>query len=309
MGHKTKGSTLFVTLEPCCHQGRTPPCTKAIIAAGIKEVVIAAKDANPLVGGKGIKALERAGIKVTVGIRADVAEAFYQGFFFAIKHKRPLIILKIAQSLDGKINSAAGIETAITSEESKAWVHAMRAHVDAVLIGGKTLRIDNPQLTPRKVVGPVPEAIVVSRRGPFPLGSHLFAKNRKAKTLVLAEDFSSTLPDWVGQIKIESDPVATLLKLFEKQGYHSVLVEGGPEIWSLLINAGLCDSLFVLTAPVILANGERWDTHLTPHMQRQVRRDLPQHMPQDWGKALKFRNFATLGKDFLVEFVNSKTME
>lgn len=304
-GAKARGSTLYVTLEPCCHQGRTPPCTLAVIAAGVKEVVIAAQDANPLVGGKGIRALKRAGIKVRVGLRADEAAAFYRGFFFRVKYGRPLILLKIAQSLDGRINGGPGEETSITGEESKAWVHALRAHVDAVVIGGRTLRVDNPRLTPRKVSGPIPEAVVLSRQGPFPANAHLFAKGRGAKTVVLCES-AEGLPPWVDRALLSPPPssltrpaqprlpnpaLASLLALFKERGYHSVMIEGGREIWSLFLNAGLWDSLYILTAPKLLPQGERWDMDLA----------------RDWGKSLKFRNFASFGKDYLADFGNSES--
>jgi len=313
-GAKARGSILYVTLEPCCHHGRTPPCTLAVIAAGVKEVVIAAKDANPVVGGKGIQALRRAGILVRLGLRAEEAAAFYRGFFFRIQNGRPLILLKIAQSVDGRINARPGEETPITGEESKAWVHALRAHVDAVLIGGRTLRVDDPKLTPRKVAGPVPEAVVLSRRGPFPPNAHLFAKGRPAKTVVVCES-DRDLPRWVDRVLLsptstkrriplqektsqsasktrDKDRVlATLLALFKDRGYHSVMVEGGRELWSLFLNAGLWDSLYILTAPIVLPEGERWDAELA----------------QDWGKSLKFRNFASFGRDYWVDFGNSES--
>ncbi len=306
-----QGSTLYVTLEPCCHHGRTPPCTDAIIAAGIKEVVIAIKDPNPKVGGKGIAALRKAGIIVRLGIESELAEEFYRGFFFYIQHGRPLIYLKIAQSIDGRINAEPGKKTAITGKEFQTWTHELRTIVDAIAITGQTLRIDNPDLTPRLVKGHNPEVVVLSRKGALPPASKVFAKGRKSATVVLSEKFSQ-LPPWIdknilaksdlkgasreaskGAIKARptgNQTIEALLQLFKTRGYHSVLIEGGPALWALFLNSGVWDSLFIATAPIVLPQGERWD----------------RLMAKDWGKSLKFRNFATFGKDFLAEFGNSE---
>jgi diaminohydroxyphosphoribosylaminopyrimidine deaminase/5-amino-6-(5-phosphoribosylamino)uracil reductase len=290
-GAKARGSTLYVTLEPCSHHGRTPPCVDAVIAAGIGKVVIAIQDENPLVGGKGIRALRKAGIDVRIGLMEEEAAELYAGFFFRIAHGRPKIILKIAQTLDGRINLEPGEEISITGEEARAWVHGLRARVDAVMIGGRTLRGDNPQLTPRLIKGAtVPEAVILSRKGPFSENAHLFAKNRGAKTTVVSETRLG-LPVWVDHVPTKefSDKngiLKAILGLFEQRGYHSVLVEGGSEMWALFLNAGLWDSLFILTAPSVFSQGDRWDAGLG----------------QDWGKSLKFRKLTPFGSDFLTEF-------
>ncbi|MDB5049960.1 MAG: riboflavin biosynthesis protein RibD [Fibrobacteres bacterium] len=289
-GEKAEGSTLYVTLEPCGHHGRTPPCVDAIIKAGIRKVVIAIQDANPLVGGQGIRALRDAGIEVAVGLMEEEAALFYEGFFYRITHGRPLILLKIAQSLDGRINSRPGVETAITGEASRKWTHGLRSLADAVVITGRTLRADDPDLTPRLVQGPAPEVVVLSRRGPFPAEAKIFSKDRNAKTLVLGES-GAGLPAWVEHVAAEgapsaSDPLASLLALFDKRGYHSVLIEGGRELWTLFLQSGKWDKLYVLTAPQIFPEGDRWDTGLA----------------RDWGKSLKFRNLTPFGSDFLTEF-------
>jgi diaminohydroxyphosphoribosylaminopyrimidine deaminase/5-amino-6-(5-phosphoribosylamino)uracil reductase len=290
-GAKARGSTLYVTLEPCSHHGRTPPCVDAVIAAGVGKVVIAIRDENPLVGGKGISALRKAGIDVRVGLMEAAAAELYEGFFFRIAHGRPKILLKIAQTLDGRINLEPGEEISITGEESRAWVHGLRARVDAVMIGGRTLRGDNPQLTPRLIkVAAIPEAVILSRKGPFSENAHLFAKHRGAKTTVVAETRHG-LPDWVDHVPTKeftdkNGILKAILGLFEQRGYHTVLVEGGSEMWALFLNAGLWDSLFILTAPSVFSQGDRWDAGLG----------------QDWGKSLKFRKLTPFGSDFLTEF-------
>lgn len=290
-GKKAKGATLYVTLEPCCHHGKTPPCSDALIAAGLKKVVVSVRDRNPLVGGQGIKQLRSAGIEVREGLAAEEGEEFYEGFFFRITHGRPQIILKIAQSVDGRINARPGEETAITGDKARVFTHRLRSRADAVMIGAGTLRCDNPDLTPRlfpQASGPGPEAVVLSRQGPLPLEARLFAQDRKAKTWVLSAE-PVALPAWVGQERIRGEgkqAMEGILTAFKARGYHSVLVEGGPKVWSLFLDSGVWDRLFIVTAPRILPEGDRWDTDLA----------------KGWGKSLKFRKFSSLGEDYLAEF-------
>src|SRR5690606_13552012 len=187
-------------------------------------------------------------------------------------------------------------ETAITGEKARLWTHALRSRVDAVLIGGRTLRVDDPDLTPRLAGGPIPEAVVLSR-GPFKPEARLFARGGPAKTWV-AGPGREGLPTWVEHFPMEAnrtgkeadrpakETVAALLSLFEQRGYHAVLVEGGREVWALFLKAGICDSLFILTAPKLLPGGEKWDSGLGQH----------------WGKSLNFHNLTALGNDFLAEF-------
>jgi diaminohydroxyphosphoribosylaminopyrimidine deaminase / 5-amino-6-(5-phosphoribosylamino)uracil reductase len=289
-GKRARGSTLYVTLEPCSHHGRTPPCTDALIAAGVRRVFAAARDPNPLVRGKGLRALRRAGVVVNLGLLGAEAADFYAGFFFYITRGRPAILLKVAQSLDGRINARPGERTKITGSAAKKWTHSLRAKVDAVLIGGRTLRCDDPDLTPRLAKGGHPETVILSRHGPFPLSSKLFTRGRKAKTLVLSES-RGKLPGWVCHEPLipgagNSAVIAQLLALFTKRGYHSVLVEGGRDLWALFLNAGICDSLYIFTAAKMYPQGERWDSALDP----------------GWGKSLKFRKFTPFGDDTLLEF-------
>jgi diaminohydroxyphosphoribosylaminopyrimidine deaminase / 5-amino-6-(5-phosphoribosylamino)uracil reductase len=294
-GGKAKGATLYVTLEPCCHHGKTPPCTDALIEAGIKKVVVATRDRNPLVGGQGLKRLRAAGIEVREGLGGEEAEDFYEGFFFRVTHGRPQIILKIAQSVDGRINGRPGEQTAITGDKARVFTHKLRSRVDAVLIGGGTLRCDDPDLTPRllpQATGCGPEAVVLSRQGPFPPESRLFARDRKAKTLVLSVQ-AEPLPPWVEQDRVHGEgkqAVEGILAAFKARGYHSVLVEGGPKVWALFLDTGLWDRLCLITAPVALPEGQRWDADLS----------------RGWGKSLKFRKFSSLGEDYLAEFGRSE---
>jgi diaminohydroxyphosphoribosylaminopyrimidine deaminase/5-amino-6-(5-phosphoribosylamino)uracil reductase len=285
-----QGATLYVTLEPCSHHGRTPPCTRALIEAGVSKVVAACPDPNPLVSGRGFTTLRRAGITVETGLQRDreKAEAFYAGFFFWIRHGRPRIVLKIAQSLDGRINAAPGVETPLTGQEARAFAHSLRASADAILIGGKTLRVDNPDLTPRLTGGSPPQVLVLSGRRSLDLSAKVFARKRRFATVILSSQAPWNLPEWVDHAPLREggNLVPELRRVFRERGYHEVLVEGGRGVWTPFLNAGLCDVLNVVTAPVWHPRGEPWGKDLRP----------------GWAKPLEFHRFTPLGQDSLAEF-------
>ncbi len=313
--------TLYVTLEPCCHFGKTGPCTQAIISAGISRVVISVTDPNPRVNGKGIKELQKAGIQVEWGLLAEQGEEFYQSFRFFIQNGRPEIILKIAQSLDGKINAGSELQTPITGIESQKWLHQFRTRLDAVLVGGATFRIDNPSLTSRLVKGPSPDALILSKGKPGwndlkSIESKLFQASEFRKTIVFspqnAKKLQPSLPPWVearqlsvrpasktqvtskksglsSQSKMDQQQVQiaqNLLRIFTEMNYHSVMVEGGRQLWAIFLNSGLWDRLFILTAPTILSKGEAWTEPLR----------------KGWEQSLQFHKFVTLGDDYMAEF-------
>ncbi len=296
-GSAAKGATLYVTLEPCCHFGKTPPCTLALIAAGVKRVVAACADPNSKVSGKGFSQLRKSGVDVRTGLLEDRGEEFYEGFFFYIRHGRPKIVLKIAQSPDGRLNARPGVETAITNAKSRAFGHALRARADAILIGGETLRRDDPELTPRLVKGPVPEALVLTRKRNWDAGYRLFKRNRPSRSVMLSPREIRGLPAWVDQVRLPLSQgkktadakkalAKALLKVFREKGYHMVLVEGGRSVWAPFLNAGLCDVLYLFTGPKPLPKGDRWNAGLVP----------------GWVKSLEFHRFTAFGSDILAEF-------
>ncbi|HEX2613732.1 MAG TPA: bifunctional diaminohydroxyphosphoribosylaminopyrimidine deaminase/5-amino-6-(5-phosphoribosylamino)uracil reductase RibD [Fibrobacteria bacterium] len=284
------GSTLYVTLEPCAHFGRTPPCARALVEAGVRKVVAACEDPNPKVAGKGFEELRRAGIEVVTGVLREQAEEFYAPFFFYMRHGRPRIVAKIAQSLDGRINAAPGRETAITGKEARRFAHALRARADAILIGGSTLRIDDPDLTPRLTGGAAPHALVLTRRRRLDPKLRVFAAGRKSGTTVLSAHASTGLPDRIGHFRLAREGgkplVDQLMGFFAERGYHEVLLEGGRGVWSPFLEAGLCDILHVVTASVLLPGGEAWSAGLAPR----------------WAKPLEIHRFTPLGQDILAEF-------
>ncbi len=289
---RIRGATLYVTLEPCSHFGRTAPCARALIEAGVAKVVAACPDPNPKVSGKGFAMLRRAGITVEIappGSPARVrAETFYAGFFFWVANGRPRIIVKIAQSLDGRINARAGEETALTGEEARLFTHGLRAHADAVLVGGATVRIDDPDLTPRLTGGRPAQILVLTRGRKLDLKRQVYSRNRGAKTVVISPEIPQNLPKWVDHVALRRKKplVRELLAVFAARGYHEVLVEGGRAVWSPFLNAGLCDALHLVTAPMLLPQGEPWGKDLRPA----------------WVKPLEFHRFTPLGSDILAEF-------
>ena len=292
-GEKSTGATLYVTLEPCSHHGRTPPCVDAVIAAGVTRVVAACPDPNPKVAGRGFETLRRAGITVEVGLGRERAEAFYAGFFHWVRTGRPRIVVKIAESLDGRINASPGRKTALTGAEALAYAHELRARADAILVGGKTLRVDDPDLTPRLISpaggGPAPEVLVLSRHAPPAATPRVFAPGRTSGTRWGSPRRPRNLPDHVGYFPVnaQGSPTAALLTLFRERGYHEVLVEGGRGVWTPFLNEGLCDMLALVTAPVRMPAGEAWSEGLHP----------------GWVKPLEFHRFTPLGRDTLTEFV------
>ena len=291
-GSKARGAELFVTLEPCSHFGRTPPCTQALVESGIGRVYVACIDPNPLVGGKGLKHLAQAGIEVIEMDLPDEVEKLYGGYFFKTLQGRPKIILKIAQSLDGKINARAGKRTAISGSEALKYGHELRVQCDAVVCGAETLRIDDPNLYPRLTEGPNPDAVILAGAGKLPRRAQVFSKIRTTRTIVLS-GIKHDLPNWVQQpLGTGSSPYLKARKVVNELGklnYHSVLVEGGTEIWRLFLKSGIWDELHVITSPAIFPKGQFAFQSLT-----------------SWGSGAQFHNFAVLGKDIVWVLDNLK---
>ena len=167
-GRHSAGATLYVTLEPCSTQGRTPPCTDAIIAAGVRRVVVAVRDPNPRHAGRGLIVLRRKGIEIHEGVVADQATELLRPFAKWIQHKTPYVTLKLAMTLDGRIADAQGRSQWITGPAMRGAVHALRRRVDAILVGRETAAIDDPNLLPRPARGRQPFRVVVDSRGRLP---------------------------------------------------------------------------------------------------------------------------------------------
>lgn len=262
-GKDARGATLYVTLEPCCHHGSTGPCTEAIVKAGIKKVVVGIVDQNPLVRGKGIKALKKAGLSVSVENSQTIAKQ-NEIFFKFIKSKRPFVLLKIASSLNGKITSPVGSRSRLTDTHALREVHKLRNEYQAVLVGIGTALIDDPLLNCR-LEGNVkqPIRIVVDSRGRLPLDSRL-VRTADADKVILAttervskgrrREFAKTGIELIycsateeGQVNIDD-----LFKRLGERAITSVLVEGGAALNEELLSKDLVDKMVVFIAPVIL---------------------------------------------------------
>ncbi len=229
-----KSAVLFVTLEPCSTVGRTGPCTDAIIQAGVRQIVIGAPDPNPQHSGRGIDMLKTAGLDVRSGILAEECSALNEAYNKWITTGRPFVIAKCGMSLDGRLSRPPGETRWITSAASRRRAHQLRAQVDAILIGGKTLRADNPRLTIRGVRGAKqPWRVVLSRSGPLPREAHLFADRFAQRTMVCrAKNLELVLRD-----------------LGEKE-ITSVLIEGGGEILGHALDLRLVDKVQIYVGPM-----------------------------------------------------------
>ncbi len=240
-GHATRGATLFVTLEPCCTHGRTPPCTDAIQEAGIARVVVAATDPNPAHAGRAYRLLRRAGIQVATGVLAAESSHLNRAFHHWITTGQPWVIAKAAFSLDGKMTRPDG-ERWLTSAATRRDVHRLRAQVDAILVGAGTARADNPALTVRGVRGtpPQPWRVVVTRSGRLPDTLQLFHDAHKNRTLVFQRK------SW-----------PHILADLGKRGITSLLVEGGGAVLNDLARKNLVNEVVCYYAPLHFGGDRR----------------------------------------------------
>ncbi len=258
-GPLAKGATAYVTLEPCAHEGQTPPCATALVKADVARVVIALADPDPRVSGRGVQILKAAGIEVTEGVLADEAEQDHAGFLLRITKRRPFVTLKLASSFDGRIATGTGQSQWITGPHARRLVHAMRARHDAVMVGGGTARTDDPSLTVRDLgMAHQPARVVVSRRIDLPLLGQL-ARSASKIPLVLCHghDADPALKEtWIGlgatllpcaAKGAQLDPVDVLGQLADL-GTTRVFCEGGGGLAASLIEGQLVDRLVGFTA-------------------------------------------------------------
>ena len=268
-GERARGATAYVTLEPCNHWGRTPPCAQALIAAGVARVVIGARDPNRVAAG-GMEALAAAGIAVETGVLADAAGDLVDVFVTGIRAQRAFVQHKMAVTADGRVAATDGTTRWITGAPARQLVHSMRAEADAVLIGSGTALADNPQLDCRdlaEVPRHLPVRVVVDRRVQLPRTSHLAQTGAQA-TLLITDNLarhSSADADALRQQGVEvlfvpplDDWLAEVLRVLFRRGLHHVLCEGGPTLGTALWHAQLVDRLDLLVAPKLLGSGALW---------------------------------------------------
>ncbi len=245
-GSSAKGATAYVTLEPCSHHGKTPPCADALIAAGIARVVVATIDPDPRVAGQGIARLKAAGIQVDVGLAKAPAERLNAGFFLRVGQNRPLYALKTASSLDGRIALSNGDSKWITGPEARQAVQALRARYDAILIGSGTALADDPELTCRLegYEGRPKVRIVLDRRLRLPLTSRLVKSARDIPTWVVTSEVGrkaeALVEAGVDVITAKSDALGLVLA---ERGITRVLVEGGGQVAAAFLKAHMIDQI------------------------------------------------------------------
>jgi len=260
-GDQVRGATAYVTVEPCAHYGRTPPCAKGLVEAGVAKVIVACPDPNPLVAGKGMQILKDAGIEVEVGICEDEAHPLNDGFLKAMATGMPYVRLKIASSLDGRTAMASGESKWITGVEARQDVQHWRAISGAVITGIETVLADDCQLNVRSLNGVddissivQPKRIILDRQGRLPLTTKIL---ENPKTVMVMGPYRQELAD-LGVIQLEIQPLKVLLQqLVQQHQIYDVLVEAGATLSTAFLQAGLVDELISYVAPTLLGQTAR----------------------------------------------------
>jgi diaminohydroxyphosphoribosylaminopyrimidine deaminase / 5-amino-6-(5-phosphoribosylamino)uracil reductase len=298
-GRRVQGATLFVNLEPCAHFGKTPPCADAIVQSGVSKVVIASKDPNPLVNGKGIRRLREAGITVKTGILQKEAELLNEKFFKFMKTGLPFVGIKLAQTIDSRIADIAGTSKWISSKRSRKEVHKLRSEYDAVMVGAKTVFEDDPELTVRFIRRRNPVRVVVDGRMSLPASRKIF-NTTNAPTWLLTSDIAVKKNNRKAQKLItqgvrvlttsashEMNP-ESILKTLAAEGISSVLLEGGAVLIAPFIKYSYADALHLFIAPKILGGG-----------LEGIRFDRPRFLDQHL--KLKVTNLMKIGDEVFLE--------
>ncbi len=270
-GSKAKGADLYTTLEPCDHYGRTPPCSLAILEAGVRRVICASADPNPQVSGKGVARLRRAGVKVLTGVLKEEADTLNRPFFKVMRTKLPWVTLKAAVTLDGKLATATGDSRWVTGEPARAWVHRLRDAVDVILVGANTVRIDDPKLTTRLPGGGGKDAlrVVVDSHLRLSPSYTIFTQRSPARTVIATlEDpegrkarpfLAQGVEVWQVRQKAGLVDLKALLRRIAKNGLNHVLVEGGADMYGSFLRGHLADALALFLAPKLIGSpGLSW---------------------------------------------------
>ncbi len=282
-----KNATVYVTLEPCSHYGKTPPCASMLAQLPIKRVVVGHKDPNTKVNGKGISILREKGIVVDVGILEEECERLNEYFIHHQLYKRPFVTLKIAQTLDGYLAAPDGDSQWISGKKSRELVHRWRAQMDAVLIGRNTAFVDDPSLTVRHVKGRQPKRIVLDGPYELPRELKLFSDKHEEKTTIITWNKKASATDADPMLKVmqhnyfrgeviqvgKKDGHVNLRDAFQElgnRGINSVLVEGGQSLTSALLTYNLVDKIELFVAPKLLGGGTRSIINLGINKMRDI---------------------------------------
>ncbi len=298
-GAAARGATAYVTLEPCAHTGKTPPCAQALIEAGLSRVVVALQDPDPRVAGRGLEMLRGAGVDVTLGVLKDEAQADHIGFLNRITKARPMVTLKLAMSMDGRIALSNGQSQWITGPQARRAVHALRASHDAVLVGAGTARADAPSLTVRDLgVTHQPVRVVVSSGLDLPQSGPLFETCDEAPVWMIcgqgtSDEAQSAWRAAGAQVMVaeqEQVEITAALELLGREGITRVFCEGGGKLAASLLQAGLVDRLMVFSAGLALGADARagvgplglTDLDVVPRFQLHSQRRIGADAISEW---------------------------
>lgn len=262
-GELAQGADVYVTLEPCSHTGKTPPCSEALIRAGVKRVVVGMKDPNPKVNGGGLLALQQAGIETKCGVLENECRAINQAFIKHVTTGTPHVTYKCAMTLDGNIATITGESRWISCEESRKYVHLMRSRMDAVMVGVDTVIADNPQLTVRHVRGSNPLRVIVDTRLRTPESVNVLNGQLSSKTIIATTETNPRVhlrylqqgatilvcDEFDGRVCMKD-----LLKKLGEIGVQSVLLEGGSRLAGNMLQLGMIDELVFFVAPKVIGN-------------------------------------------------------
>ncbi len=262
-GRRAIDTTLYVNLEPCCYHGKTPPCTEAIKAAGIRRVVIGCIDPNPLVAGKGVKELINSGIEVQTGVLENEAQQLNAPYIISVTQKRPWIVMKMAQTLDGRLALSSGESRWISGEKARREVHRLRSHLDAVLVGVRTVIQDNPELTVRLVRGRNPQRIILDSRLRIPIKARILHQAEPEKTILLTtkkapvkkRNAIEQTGARVFVIRATRDGIVDVnaaLRKLAQLNIQSLLVEGGASVHRSFLLSKKVDQVIISMAPKFL---------------------------------------------------------
>jgi len=258
-GNNTKNATIIVTLEPCSHFGKTPPCAEAIINAGIKKVIAPLKDPNPAVSGMGFTILKKAGIEVVTGIGTEQAKEFYKPYYKFITSGKPYVTLKFAQSVDGRIAASTGHSSWISADKSLKYAHKLRVINDAILIGTGTLNSDDSKLTVRLVKGRNPIRIVLTHDGEIDFTKSLFNDGAAPTYIAGPSRTKLNLKNKAEYIKVRKIKngidINDLLNKLGNMGIMRLLVEGGSKVLTSFLNQKCVDRIEICITPKIIGSG------------------------------------------------------
>ena len=294
-GHSCEGAEMFVTLEPCSHHGRTPPCSKAIIEKKFRKVHIGVLDPNPLVSGKGIQQLQENGVNIEVCENVEIKlelESMYAGFFTYITHKRPYITIKLAQSENHCIAASDKSPVAITGPEVKAWVYEKRALADAIMVSSSTLRQDNPTLNVGLpgFEGKQPDLVLFGNKLEFKDEQKIFqVPLRKILTFSPGPLPSTQVEHFLFPYEEILDNLIWAFQKLYEQGCHHIFVEPGTVLTRLFLQHGIFDQFFLFTSSKIIENGYNWQSGFP-----------------DWEKRYKLMTELKIGSDMLQTYVNKE---